>query len=365
MDVLCYKNTFFQALTRMKILHPQLYDFFPTTFQLPFQFSEFQREHLRLAGDSFKKFKNAITWIIKPRSGCCGNGIRLIQSSCDVLDQSQTAVIQRYVSPYLIDGFKFDFRFYVLIATLEPLTVYLYNEGLARFCTRRYAPPTRDTLDDRFCHLTNTAVNVANPASSRPILELATSVIARICAADRRGDKIWPRIRQIVLLSIVAEYQSMLQNAGSVLVNTKRDRFAAGQRPIDDRHRYFHLIGIDVMLDDRCEPVVLELNDRPSMCVTYEIEQTVKSRLVYDALNVVTIDGEDPGESAVPGGWERLAPVDSESLFGRTVQAIVSRAVQAAIGFHKKMVIRRFGYAPVTSQRRAKKSMPSLPPLHQ
>jgi tubulin polyglutamylase TTLL6/13 len=46
MNVLCYKNSFFQVSTRMKIPFPSFYNFFPMTFQLPFQFSEFQREHI-------------------------------------------------------------------------------------------------------------------------------------------------------------------------------------------------------------------------------------------------------------------------------------------------------------------------------
>jgi hypothetical protein len=51
MDVLCYKNAFFQALSRMHHHFPSLSSFFPITFQLPFQFAGFQREHLRLCAE--------------------------------------------------------------------------------------------------------------------------------------------------------------------------------------------------------------------------------------------------------------------------------------------------------------------------
>lgn len=37
--------------------------------------------------------------------------------------------------PYLIDNLKFDMRIYVLIAGIDPLRIFVYEEGLARFAT--------------------------------------------------------------------------------------------------------------------------------------------------------------------------------------------------------------------------------------
>jgi hypothetical protein len=121
------------------------------------------------------------------------------------------------------------------------------------------------------------------------------------------------------------------------------------------------------MLNDRCEPVVLELNDRPSMCVTYEIEHGLKTRVVYDALNVVTVDGEETPEGAKLGGWERLLPGETESSFGKSVVQILQSANQGKQMTAKRLIAKRLGYVPTEgyTQQLYRRSLAILPPLHQ
>jgi tubulin polyglutamylase TTLL6/13 len=58
---------------------------------------------------------------------------------------------------------KFDLRIYVLLAGCDPLRVYLYKEGLGRFATEGYVPPSVGNLENVCMHLTNYAINKDNP----------------------------------------------------------------------------------------------------------------------------------------------------------------------------------------------------------
>ena len=45
-------------------------------------------------------------------------------------------LVQRYIeNPLLVNNKKFDIRLYVVIKGVDPIEAYVYEEGLARFCT--------------------------------------------------------------------------------------------------------------------------------------------------------------------------------------------------------------------------------------
>ena len=52
-------------------------------------------------------------------------------------------------------------RLYVLVTSVDPLRIYLYDNGLARFASAKYSFDFRN-LDNHFMHLTNYSINKEN-----------------------------------------------------------------------------------------------------------------------------------------------------------------------------------------------------------
>lgn len=106
---------------------------------------------------------------MKPDGLSQGKGIFLSRRMDKILNTIETAkdeegiggwVVQHYVDqPHLIDDLKYDLRIYVLINCVNPLRIYIHEEGLARFCTEPYKRPTARNMSNLYMHLTNYAIN--------------------------------------------------------------------------------------------------------------------------------------------------------------------------------------------------------------
>lgn len=101
--------------------------------------------------------------------------------------------------PLLIDGLKFDCRLYVLVLSVDPLRIYLFKEGLARFSTDAYQAPSKKNLSNLYMHLTNYAINCKNKGvfkfnqgleeSSTGHKRTFTSILEHISKNFEEGDK--------------------------------------------------------------------------------------------------------------------------------------------------------------------------------
>lgn len=100
--------------------------------------------------------RRAPIYIIKPQNSSQGKGI-ILTNDLSKIQPGEKCIIQKYIpQPYLLDGYKFDLRIYVLLASVDPLVIYIHHDGLARFATKvshvvdRSSPPDLAHTDSSY-----------------------------------------------------------------------------------------------------------------------------------------------------------------------------------------------------------------------
>lgn len=151
------KNRMGQNLNRLAKLFPKEYSFFPRTWILPGELSDFRSQF-----DNIGNSLNNKIFIIKPDTGCQGRGIFLTKTF-ESVPLHENVVAQIYIKkPLLLDNYKFDLRLYCVVTSVKPLRIYLFQDGLVRLCTEEYVKPTKANINNVYMHLTNYAVNKHN-----------------------------------------------------------------------------------------------------------------------------------------------------------------------------------------------------------
>ncbi|TNN10226.1 putative tubulin polyglutamylase TTLL9 isoform 3 [Schistosoma japonicum] len=256
-------------------------DFFPTTYELPMEYHMFIEEFRRCPGS---------IWIMKPVAKSQGKGIFLFRKLKDIeawkrtgmkCDQQiisdsvnrelpETYVVSRYITnPYLLCGRKFDLRVYVLVTSFNPMKVWVYRDGFARFSNTRFS---LDSIDDHYIHLTNVAVQKTAPDyDSEKGSKWSIGRLRRHLLAKYGYEKVAELFHQVDMIFI-----GSLLSVQKIMINDKR---------------CFELYGYDILLDDNLRPWLLEINASPSLTASSKEDYTLKTNLLDDMLDVVDLEG--------------------------------------------------------------------------
>ncbi|XP_067101264.1 tubulin polyglutamylase ttll6 [Osmerus mordax] len=276
MSEICRKDLLARNMNRMLKLFPKEYNIFPRTWCLPADYSDFQ---------AYTRAKKHKTYICKPDSGCQGRGIFITKSSKDIRP-GEHLICQVYVSrPFIIDGYKFDLRIYVLVTSCDPFRIFMYKEGLARFCTSQYNEPTNGNVENVCMHLTNYAINKNSEnfvrdddTGSKRKLSTLNKHLEAMCYDTA---KMWNDIEDVIIKTLISAHPILKHNYHTCFPN-----HASGSA-------CFEILGFDVLLDHRLRPWLLEVNHSPSFTTDSRLDREVKDGLLYDTLVLINLGACD------------------------------------------------------------------------
>lgn len=216
-------------------------------------------------------------------------------------------IVQSYFTkPFLVDSFKFDLRVYVLVVSCDPLRILLYRDGLCRFCTTPYFPPTSENVNDTFMHLTNYSINKHNERFAAP-----TDIHNSDSGSKRPLSWLWDHLQSLgfddrAVRSRIADIA--VKTLISVQAKLARQLSAnkAGQQ---NRNPFscFEVLGLDILLtevdsattggvESVLEPVLLEVNHMPSFATDSPLDYSVKASLLTDTFKLLNISANERQE---------------------------------------------------------------------
>ncbi|XP_055718273.1 tubulin polyglutamylase TTLL7 isoform X1 [Salvelinus fontinalis] len=286
MGEICRKDCLARNMSKMIKSQPQEYAFIPKTWIFPAEYTQFQNYVKEL-----RRKRKQKTFIVKPANGAMGHGISLIRNCEKLPAQAQDHfIVQEYLDkPFLMEGYKFDLRIYILVTSCDPLRIFLYNDGLVRMGTEKYHTPNEANLSQLYMHLTNYSVNKHNENFERD--ETADKGSKRsigwftefLRMNDYDVAKFWGDVSELVVKTLIVAEPHVLHAY----------RMCRPGQPPGSDSVCFEVLGFDIILDRKLKPWLLEINRAPSFGTDQKIDHDVKKGVLLNALKLLNTRASD------------------------------------------------------------------------
>ena len=213
-------------------------------------------------------------WVLKPSTLSRGRGIQCVnnlKSVFDCLNQENIngLVIQKYIeNPLLIYGKKFDIRQWVLLTSLRPLTIWLWDDPYLRFSAEEY---NIDNFSNIYSHLTNNCIaKYSKKYNSNNKIEGDMWDIPQfqIYLKETYGKDLWPKIKEQILNIVLCSFDSV-------------------KNEIKYRENSFELFGLDVMFDNDLNAYLIEVNASPSMDYSTKITSRLVPEMISSLIDII------------------------------------------------------------------------------
>ena len=267
------KDNLYNNYYKMKTKFPNDYNYMPETYVLPRDYDIFVNEKLK----DFDVNDKTNLWLLKPCASSRGRGIRLLTNIEDI--PKKTIATHYIYNPHLINGKKYDLRIYLLITGYCPLKIYLFDNGLARFCSEDYDLDPKK-MDNSYIHLTNYSINKnsSNFEANDSVNEehgakwTLYTLKKHFENNNLNFNEVWNKIKDIIIKII-------LSVTDMAIPLIKSFKLSSGT--------LFEIYGVDILLDAELNPWLMEVNLNPSLNCDSQLDLRVKSKLLTDIFNII------------------------------------------------------------------------------
>ena len=241
-------------------------DYYPISYNInvPLEFDLFKQHYN-------KKEDNNI-WIVKPFDQARGRGIKLFKNIDDILlytneNKQFNFIVQKYIEKvHTILNKKYELRYYILVTSLSPLIVYLYEEPVILICTTDY---DINNSEDIYGHVTNYAIQKEHPQFE---LLLPENKLTNEQYKKMISEEVYEKLKEDV--KVLLSNMFLLWKIDEEKNNSNR----------------FELLGIDIIVSDELKPKLVDISYSPSLFPTSELKQNMIDSLFDLILKIKNVD---------------------------------------------------------------------------
>ncbi|KAL7679750.1 putative tubulin-tyrosine ligase/Tubulin polyglutamylase, ATP-grasp, subdomain 1 [Plasmopara halstedii] len=214
--------------------------------------------------------------------------------------KGRSVVVDRYVEPLLLDNHKFRVGFYVVVTSMDPLRLYVYDRPLIRIAKGEYPSTLKVDTDPSTYNFDQYIAPWDFPDLTASFQELPSST--------REGTNAWHVVKKYLqrqgidtkhlqdeveatIAKLVLSSRGYFQ---SELAKVKRSAARDGEKypPTDLSDSFFDLWMFDFEFDDLAKPWLVRVVSNPSMESTQSVlatDMAVKKRILSDLINLVGV----------------------------------------------------------------------------
>ena len=297
------KDNLYINYLKMQKKFKEDYNYMPFKYILPQD-----RDTVQEIMKEYNIFNIKEIYIVKPLASTHGKGVRILTDPTTVPTKG---ILEKYIyNPHLINRRKYDMRIYVLVTGFRPLKIYIYDNGIIRFCSEKYTTDA-EKLNNNYIHVTNYSVNKAldilRKGEQEIDFEIKWSLLALkgyFLEKKINFEPIWKRIKDIVIKTILSVFDLSTPALKSFKLTSCN---------------LFELYGFDIILDNQLNPWLLEVNINPSLNCDMDVDTKVKSKLITDILNIIGL---------IPFTHDkREKPLDKDNYYVSSIDEAVTESL--------------------------------------
>ena len=155
-------------------------------------------------------------------------------------------VVQEYITrPLLIEGRKFDVRLYLMISSVDPLQLFIHNEGIVNICAEDFTIDC-DQFNRKFVHLSNYSINKNHDKYDANKHRWKLSRLWKYLNTkfEVDTDLLWEKTKYVCLNTVLCGLDKIREEC--------KDK-------IDCHYKSFKLLSVDILYDEDLKPWLLEV----------------------------------------------------------------------------------------------------------